>query len=150
MRLRFPTDPRRGRICHVAKSCDSATRHAMLLSLARTPSQWSTTARLTQRPQGVPAWRLRGTLSVISKTRSHRDQSMLELATSPSGLDAPDHRDFPKIRIDAVQRRDAPFELTSEVDLPTRPQVPICCRPYGGGSPLWVSSVGAGTGRKVE
>ena len=43
------------------------------------------------------------------------------------------HRDFPKIRIDAVRRRDVPFGLTSEVDSPTRPQVPIRRKPYDGG-----------------
>ena len=90
----------------------------MLLSLARTPSWWPTTAQLTQHPQGVPTWRLRGTLSVIGKTQSHRDQSTLEIATSPLGLDAPDHRDFPKIRIDTVQWQDVPFGLTSEVNSP--------------------------------
>ena len=156
MQLRFPTnrrfqsDPRRGRIRHTAKSCDLATQHATLLSLARTPSQWPATARSTQHPQGIPTWRLRGTLSVTGKTRSRCNQSALKIATSPSGLDAPDHRNFLKIRIDAVRRRDVPFELTSEVDSPMRPQVPIHRRPYGGGSPLWVSLVDAGTCRKVE
>ena len=136
--------------CEVMQLGDSTHGSA----LARTTDSNSKPAArdcpIDSAPQGVPAWRLRGTLSVIGKTRSHRDQSMLEIATSPSGLDAPDHRDFPKIRIDAVQCRDVPFELMSEVDLPARPQVPIRCRPYGGGSPLWVSSVDAGTCRKVE
>ena len=76
-------------------------------------------------PQGVLTWRLRGTLPVIGKTRSRCDQSTLEIATSPSGLDAPDRRDFPKIRIDAVRRRDVPFGLTSEVDSPMQPPVPM-------------------------
>ena len=159
MRLRFPTgrrfrsDPQRGRVHYAARSCNSATQHTARLPLARpirTPSPRPATVQSTQRPQGVPAWRLRGTLSVIGKTRSRCDQSALEIATSPSGLDAPDHRNFPKIRIDAVRRRDVPFGLTSEVDSPTRPQVPIRRRPHGSGSPAWVSSVGAGTGRKVE
>ena len=150
---RFHSDSRRGRIRRAARSCDSATQHTTLLSLARlirTPSQQPAAARSTQHPQGIPTWRLRGTLSVIGKNRSHRDQSTLEIATSPSGLGAPDHRDFPKIRIDAVRRRDVPFGLTSEVDSPTRPQVPIRRKPYDGGSPVWVSSAGTGTCRKVE
>ena len=150
---RFPSDPRRGWIRRAARSCDSATQHTTLLLLTRpirTPSQRPVTVRSIQHPQGPSAWRLRGTLSVISKTRSHCDQSTLEIATSPSGLDAPNHHDFPKIQINAVRRWDVPFELMSEVDSPTRPQVPIRRRPYDSGSPAWVSSVGAGTGQKVE
>ena len=136
--------------CEVMRLSDSTHDSALACTTDSNSKPAARDCPIDSAPQGPSTWRCRGTLSVISKTQSSRSQSTLEIATSPPGLDAPDHRNFLKIRINAVRRRDVPFGLTSEVDSPTRPQIPIRRKPYDGGSSAWVSSVGAGTGRKVE
>ena len=104
----------------------------------------------TQHPQSTPTWQLRGTLSVFGKTWSSCNQSKLKIMTSPirSRLSQP-----PQLSQDLDQCRTmagCPFGVMSEVDSLTWSQVPICCRPYAGGSSTWVSSADAGTCWKVE
>ena len=48
-----------------------------------------------------------GTLSLDRKSRDRCSQSEINTTTSPSSLDLDHRRDFPKIQIDAAQRRDA-------------------------------------------
>ena len=99
--LRFPKRPDSPR-CEVMRLGDS-THDAVLARTTDSNSQSVARDRpIDSAPQGVLTWRLRGTLPVIGKTWSHCNQSTLEIATSPSGLDAPNHHDFPKIRIDTV------------------------------------------------
>ena len=95
--------------CEVMRLGDSTHDAALARTTDSNSKSVARDRPIDSAPQGVLTWRLRGTLPVIGKTRSRCDQSTLEIATSPSGLDAPDRRDFPKIRIDAVRRRECPL-----------------------------------------